>query len=203
MTVHKEQHHVLTSLEQHGYKGIDDRSKVRFLVGGMRTTRLGTVKGTILASDEYGADFDKCVTLGKDFIKQSDGQLELKVAAVHSGGDKSDSSGTGKGAVRDIADRYYKKEEYKRLSTKQNGKLYELRKKRKKGVTFKDSASTSPRKKISALKAKNAALEAKIAKLESKADQGSDMEVSDEDSEQKPSGNRSHSALTRQKKRKS
>ena len=79
----------------------------------------------------------------------------------------------------------------------------DLRKKRKKGVTFEDPASTSPRKKISALKAKNAALEAKIAKLESKADQGSDMEVSDEDSEQKPSGNRSHSALTRQKKRKS
>ena len=116
MTVHKEQHHVLTSLEQHGYKGIDDCSKVRFLIDGIKTTRLDTVKATILSSDEYRADFDKCVTLYKDFIKQSDGQLELKVAAVHSGGDKSDGGGTGKGAVRDIADRYYKKDEYKKLS---------------------------------------------------------------------------------------
>jgi hypothetical protein len=203
VTVHKEQHHVLTNLEQHGYKGIDDRSKVRFLIDGIKTTRLDTVKATILSSDEYRADFDKCVTLYKDFIKQSDGQLELKIAAVHFGGEKSDGSGSGKSAVKDITDRYYKKEEYKKLSTEQKQKLFELRKKRKKGVTFDDSTTTSPRKKISALKAKNAALEAKIAKLESKTEQGSDMEMSDDDSEQKPSGNRSHSALTRQKKRKS
>ncbi len=57
--------------------------------------------------------------------------------------------------------------------------------------------------KFSALKAKNTAFEAKIAKLESKTEQGSDMEVSEDDAEQKPSGNRNHSALTRQKKRKS
>ena len=102
----------------------------------------------------------------------------------------------------DIADWYYKKEEYKKLSTNQKQKLYELRKKRKKGVTFEDSASIFPRKKISALKAKNAAPEAKFAKLESKADQGLDMEVSDDDPKQKPNGNRNHSALTWQKKRK-
>ena len=89
------------------------------------------------------------------------------------------------------------------VSTKQKQKIYELRKKRKKGVTFNDSTTTLPRKKISALKAKNAALEAKIAKLDSKSDQGSDVEVSDDDSKQKPSGNRNHSALTWQKKRKS
>jgi hypothetical protein len=203
VTVHKEQHHILTSLEQHGYKGIDDHSKVSFLIDGVKTTWLDTVKATILSSHEYHADFDKCVTLYKDFIKQSDGQLELKIVAVHSDGEKLDGSGSIKGAVRDITDRYYKKEEYKRLSTEQKQKLYELRKKRKKGVTFNDSTTTSPRKKISALKAKNAALEAKISRLESKSEQGSDMEVSDDDSEQRPSGNRNHSALTRQKKRKS
>ena len=173
------------------------------MINGIKTTRLDTVKATILISNEYRADFVKCVTLYKDFIKQSDGQLELKVAAVHSGGEKLDGGGSEKGAVRDITDWYYKKEEYKKLSTEQKQKLYELRKERKKGVTFEDSASTSPRKKISALKAKNAALEAKIAKLESKTDQGSDMEVSDDDPEQKSSGNRNHSVLTWQKKIKS
>ena len=203
MTVHNKQHHVFTSLEQRCYKGIDDRSKVRFLIDGIKTTRLDTANATILSSDEYRADFDKCVTLYKDFIKQSDGQLELKVAAVHSGGEKSVGGGSGKGAIRDITDRYYKKGEYKKLSTKQKQKLYELRKKRKKGGTFEDSASIFPRKKISALKAKNAALEAKITKMECKSYQGSDMEVSNDDSKQKPSGNRNHSALTRQKKRKS
>ena len=32
VTVHKEQHHVLSSLEQHDYNGIDYHSKVRFLI---------------------------------------------------------------------------------------------------------------------------------------------------------------------------
>ena len=56
-------------------------------------------------------------------------------------------------------------------------------KKQKKGVTFDDSTITSPREKISALKAKNAAFEATIARLECKVEQGSDMEVSDDESE--------------------
>ena len=128
---------------------------------------------------------------------------KLKIAAVHSGGEKSDGSGSGKSAVRDITDQYYKKEEYKKISIKQKQKLYEQRKKEKKGVTFDDSTTTSPRTKISALKAKNAALEAKIAKLESNSEQGLYMEVSGDNSKQKPSGNKNYSALTQQKKRKS
>ena len=119
MTLYKEQHHVWTSLEQHGYNGINDRSNVRFLVNGIKTARLDTVKATILSSDEYHADFDKCITLYKDFIKQSGGQLKLRVAAVQSGGEKPDDGGSEKTVVRDVTDWYYKKEEYKRLSTKQ------------------------------------------------------------------------------------
>jgi hypothetical protein len=48
---------------------------------------LDTVKATSLSSNEYHAHFDKCITQYKDFIKQSDGQLEVKVAAVHSTGE--------------------------------------------------------------------------------------------------------------------
>ena len=46
-------------------------------------------------------------------------------------------------------------------------------------------------------------LKPRVPKLESKSEQGLDMEVSDDDSKQKPSGNRNHSALTWQKKRNS
>ena len=60
---------------------------------------------------------DKCVTLYRDFIKQYDGQLELKVAAIHSIREKLDAGGSGKGDVRDITDWYYKKEGCKKLST--------------------------------------------------------------------------------------
>jgi len=57
VTTHKEQHHVLLSLETHGYKGIDERSKVRYLNDGIKTSRLDTVKATILSSSEYRSNF--------------------------------------------------------------------------------------------------------------------------------------------------
>ena len=67
MTVHKEHHNVLTSLEQHGYKGIDDHFKVNFFIDGIKTTSLDTIKATITSSDEYHSNFDTCVTLYKDY----------------------------------------------------------------------------------------------------------------------------------------
>ena len=77
VTTHKEQYHVLLSLETYGYKGVDERSKVRYLNDGIKTSRLDTVKATILSSSECRSNFDKCVTLYKDFIEQSDGQLDM------------------------------------------------------------------------------------------------------------------------------
>ena len=92
VTVHKEQHFILQNLEEHGYNGIDDRSKVRYLIDGIKTSKLDTIKATILSSAVFRTDFDGCVTLYKDFIKQSDGHLELKVAAVETGGKSKEGS---------------------------------------------------------------------------------------------------------------
>ena len=68
VTLHKEQHHVLEGLEMHGYKGIDDRSKVRYLNDGIKTTKLDTIKATILVSADDRSNFDGCVNLYKNFI---------------------------------------------------------------------------------------------------------------------------------------
>lgn len=38
--IHVDQHAILTGLMQYGYQGIDERSKVRFLLGGIRTPAL-------------------------------------------------------------------------------------------------------------------------------------------------------------------
>lgn len=198
VTVHKEQHHILHSLEEHGYKGIDDRSKVRYLNDGIKTTKLDTIKATILSSAEYRADFDGCVTLYKDFIKQSDGALELKVAALKTGvgGGKGGGGGSG-GDGKKITDRYYKADEYKALSREQKNELRKLRQKRRREEGSSDQSSKDAQ--ISALEAKQSVLEAKLASMESK--QSSDMDISGDESEAKQGGNRSHPALTRQKKK--
>ena len=67
---HVDQHEILTSLVEHGYSGIDDRSKVRQLMSGIKTKILDPVKTQIMASAVLRNDFDACVNLYKDFIEK-------------------------------------------------------------------------------------------------------------------------------------
>ena len=48
VTLHKEHHNILERLKEHGYKGIDQRSKVRYLSEGIKTTGLNSVKTHIM-----------------------------------------------------------------------------------------------------------------------------------------------------------
>ena len=82
VTVHKEQYHVLISLEKHAYKGIYERSKVRHLIDGVKTAKLDTIKATILYISEYSISFENRVMFYEDFIKQSKGQLDMNVSSV-------------------------------------------------------------------------------------------------------------------------
>ena len=111
---------MLLSLETHGYKGVDERSKVRYLNDGIKTSRLDTVKATTLSSSEYRSNFDKYV----NFIEQSNGQLETNISAVKTGSSKSKQTS-------EITDLYYSMSEYRLLTPDQKQKLHELRKKRK------------------------------------------------------------------------
>ena len=53
----------------HGYAGIDNRSKVRHLVAGIKTTTLDSVKTRIMSDAVLRQDFDACVNLYKDFCE--------------------------------------------------------------------------------------------------------------------------------------
>ena len=65
---HVDQHAILTGLVEHRYSGIDDRSKVRHLISGIKTKVLDPVKTQIMASATLRNDFDACANLYKDFI---------------------------------------------------------------------------------------------------------------------------------------
>ena len=65
-------HSVLTDLTSHGYAGIDERSKVRHLLKGIKTFKMDSVKTAILASDTLRSDFGGCVTLYKDYMTQQE-----------------------------------------------------------------------------------------------------------------------------------
>ena len=129
--MHVDQHVILTVLVEHGYSGIDDRSKVRHLMAGIKTKVLDPVKTQIMARAALRNDFDICVNLYKDFNEQSDdlGVRDANISLVQS--DKNGaSSGSGSARVsgtnydkvvpdNSVPDRYYTGEEYQALNDAQ------------------------------------------------------------------------------------
>ena len=69
--MHLPQHLILEALVAHGYVGIDPGSKVRFLLAGIRCSTLDAVKTRIISDESLRLDFARCVTLFKDFVKQT------------------------------------------------------------------------------------------------------------------------------------
>ncbi|KAI2495418.1 hypothetical protein MHU86_19093 [Fragilaria crotonensis] len=137
INVHKQQHSILEGLVEYGYSGIDARSKVRYLMDGIRTDKYDSVKTRIMSDAALRNDFDACVTLYQDFIKQtaskakgSPSNVNISEVKVHSGNKRK----------RDEAeDRYYTKAEYAALTSAQKRDLAEKRKKRGHTPGAKDS----------------------------------------------------------------
>ena len=67
---HVDQHATLTGLVEHRYSGINDRSKVRHFMAGIKTKELDPVKTQIMASAALRNDFDACVNLYKDLLNK-------------------------------------------------------------------------------------------------------------------------------------
>ncbi|KAI2505147.1 hypothetical protein MHU86_9335 [Fragilaria crotonensis] len=150
INVHKQQHSILEGLVEYGYSGIDARSKVRYLMDGIRTDKYDSVKTRIMSDAALRNDFDAC---------------------VHSGNKRKRD---------EAEDRYYTKAEYAALTSAQKKDLPEKRKKRghtpgaKDSKTGKDSKSKSggefkPKTMAKDLKALNRSV-AQLAKQITKTD---------------------------------
>ena len=85
-TAHKQHHQILEGLMEHGYKGINERAKVRHLMAGIKDPTLTVVKSQILATPEIQNNFDRAVILYKDFITQTETHKnpDVQIAAVTS-----------------------------------------------------------------------------------------------------------------------
>ena len=70
-TLHKDQNNTLESLNEHGYTGINQISKVSYLNKGIKTTSIDSIKTGIMLDESLCQDFYGCVTLYKEFFKQS------------------------------------------------------------------------------------------------------------------------------------
>jgi hypothetical protein len=120
VTVQKKHHQILEGLTDFGYAGIDDRTKVRYLLDGIKTNDLAAPKSTILSDQALRSDFDRCVTLFKSFIEQNSTSNPTRTIAQV----------TRAGSTGDVEDRYYSPEEYQKLTTEQKESLRAKREKR-------------------------------------------------------------------------
>jgi hypothetical protein len=82
--MHLQQHLILEALMAHEYVGINPGSKVCYLIAGIKTTALDAVWTRIILDKGLHVDFTRCVTLFKDFVKQSaqTTNAQLKIAAM-------------------------------------------------------------------------------------------------------------------------
>jgi hypothetical protein len=63
LRIHTEQHSVLNGLKDYGYAGIDDSSKVRHLIKGIKTSEFIVCKAQVMASPSLRDDFAATVEL--------------------------------------------------------------------------------------------------------------------------------------------
>ena len=121
MTAHVSQHITLSDLVEHGSAGINEQSKVQHLLDRIKTNKLDSIKTRVFSNETLHNNFDKCVNLFKDFIKQArkEGRQTLNISAINLAGNK----------VK-VDNRYYTNKEYCKLSNEQKEQLCNDRKAR-------------------------------------------------------------------------
>jgi hypothetical protein len=129
---HTEQHSVLDGLKYYGYAGIDDSSKVRHLLKGIKTTELDVCKTQVMVIPYLRDDFASTVELYSTFInkmKAENPQLnvsEISFARGKAGKNsfgKQNSSGVSNVSNAAVYDRFFDKHEYHALTPDQKNNL--------------------------------------------------------------------------------
>jgi hypothetical protein len=130
--IHTEQHSVLNGLKDYGYTIIDDSSKVRHLLKGIKTTELDVCKMQVIASPSLCDDFASTIELYSTFINQMKAENpQLNVSEVSFAWGKGGKNSFGKRGSAGISnvsntavdDRFFEKHEYNALTPEQNNML--------------------------------------------------------------------------------
>ena len=127
--IHEEAHARLEALEEHGYKGLDEGTKIRHLLESITCLKLKTAKEVVMSNKEYNT-FEKAVRRLRDSVEPLEASRpgrSRQIAAV----DRQTAEEFMPGIKADMSvdDRYYPDPEWDKLS-----------KAKKKGVILKRQA---------------------------------------------------------------
>jgi hypothetical protein len=211
--IHTEQHSVLNGLKYYGYASIDDSSKVRHLLKGIKTTELYVCKTQVMASPSLRDNFSATVEIYSTFIKQmKDENSQLNVSEVSSVCGKAGKNSYGKCHSTGISnisnaavdDRFFEKHGYNALTPDQKNMLRLKRLKRghvgesRTGTEYNNGKNNGKGSAIKSLTRSIAALSTKINKFSLAEDDDDEDESS---YEEEGTYNRSNAALTIQSKK--
>ena len=200
---HVELYNIAEDLKLHGYSGMDETSRVRKLVNGIKTDKLDSVKTRIMSDPDIMKDFDRATSLFKDFIAQRKsllGPSASQIAGVTTNKQASnngDGSRKGKGKRKaqtagvEIKDRYYSPKEYAQLSSEEKNQLRELRNKRRRT----DGDDKGKQTWQAQIKSLNTQMQALVASVGGHDDDGTNNGSGDSTVQ---TNNRTNPALTRQ-----
>ena len=194
--VHVDQHSILEGLTDHGYSGIDVRSKVRYLLAGIKTTSLDPVRTRILSDATLRQDFDACVNLFNDFIKQRGATNNVRDSQVAAFDSRKSNDSAETDADMTVKDRYYSKSEYSNLSTAKKNGLRLKRKKRGHKTSAPPKGKGQKKQKAGSPKVSKRMIKAVAAAMKDMSDD-SEEEDSKKVSFPDSASNRTNSALTR------
>ena len=202
-SLHVEQHGILEGLAaKNQHVGIDERSKVRYLLDGVKTKEYDSIKAQILSDATLRNSFDRCVNLYQDYIHQmqQQGVATSNLSAVGTRAGEQDGSERSPDKKRvtftihekDVKDRYYNAKEYSQMSPNGRKKLKRIREDRGHASSKKKKGNDQPDRYIQALATSIAS---------AMADKGTDTQddASGAGSNNQTTSNRDNPALTRQR----
>jgi hypothetical protein len=212
---HVEQHTILEGLREHGYSGIDESSKVRLFINGIKSKALDSVTTRIMSDEGLIANFDQCANLYKDFLQRDSDRNTPSISQISEvkssskdnrssqgkqshgkGSSNKRSDGNSKKRNGNVEDRYYSHGEYMKLTSDQKAELAKLRDDRDPDRKKKRKHEGNGGKTIKDMSRTIASLAATIAKNNGVEGDEESVSTAEEGS------NRNHPALTRQKKKK-
>ena len=208
----------IDGLKEYGHSGIDESSKVRRLLKGIKSNTLEVPCGQILAKGSR-CTFDEAVRIIKDFMvnkgltgsQEARDSRQIADVGTSRGGSNRGRRGRNGGTAQASAvveDRYYSAEEYKKLSNDQ--KLALKRKREERGQTGRrggrngsngggsnDGDGDKPQKRTKYDQDQVQAMISSMvsAAISSSKTDGEDGEV--DESNSASTGNRNHAALTK------
>jgi hypothetical protein len=122
VTAHVECFNILDGLKEYGFSGMDEATRVRKFVAGIKTDKLDAIRAAVLANPTLS--FDRVTRLYRDHVAMTQSmnpspQEQRQVSDVRTSSNRDD-----------VEDRYYTRDEYNKLTADQKFSLKKKRERR-------------------------------------------------------------------------